>query len=504
MKLKTDYPALDRDDLEVDVAIIGGGITAITAGLLLQRAGRSVALIESDHIASGETGYTTAHLTQILDTRYHRLIADFGREGARQVAASHRAAIDQITALIKEYGISCAFTEVPGFLFAEGYSRAELERELDALRQVSIEAHWTDAVPLPFPTQGGIRIPEQARFHPRQYLLPLAEALVRLGGLIFEKTRMLKVRKGKPCEVTTSGGRVRARDVIVAAHVPVTNRVLLHTKLAAYRTYALGAPLEAPIPDGLYWDTADPYHYLRLHEDPELGQILIAGGEDHKTGTVTDTDHCFARLEAYARARFSLGTIAYRWSGQIIEPADGLAYIGANSLSRHIHVATGFGGNGMTYGTLAGMMLRDRIMGAHTAWDSLYDATRIHPLAAAKNYLAENKDFPVYFFKDRLHPGGAASEVASGSGAVVELNGQKAAVYRDPEGGLHALCAVCPHLGCEVHWNNAERSWDCPCHGSRFDALGKVVNGPATSDLRKMTATQTPPAPDATGHPLTT
>jgi len=478
-------------DTFVDVAIVGSGITGITAATLLKSAGKTVALIDKSNISAGETGYTTAHLTEIIDTRYHDLINDFGIEGARMVAQSSRAAIEMIESLSQEHGIDCQLTSLPAYLYTEsGDERTELMDELEACRKVGILATWVGNVPLPFKTEGGIRFENQAQFHPRLYLLPLAKKIAGNGSFVFENTRVDHVDDGTPCKVHTDRGSITARDVIVCTNSPVNNWIFLHTKLPAYRTYALGAKLKGDTTgiDGLYWDTFDPYHYTRKAQIPGFGEIVIVGGEDHKTGTKENTADCFQHLEQYMRSRFNVESIPFRWSGQILEPLDGLPYIGKNSLSEHIYVAAGYSGNGMTFGTLAGMILSDLISGRKNKWADLYDATRFHPMASAKEFITENVDFPTYFIKDRLHGADveSISDVKSGEGKIVNHEGQKVAAYRDEQGTLHACSAVCPHMGCLVHFNNAETTWDCPCHGSRFDVDGKVANGPAVSDLEQV------------------
>lgn len=488
---KINFPAL-KADLEVDVAIVGGGITGLTAGILLQRAGKRVAIIDNAQIAMGETGFTTAHLTQILDNRYHTIISDFGEEKARLAADSKRAAINQIEALAREYDIACDFQRVDAFLYSENGGDAEdFDKEMEALRQVNISAELLLSAPLPFKTKQAIRIENQAQFHPRKYLLPMAHEIVRLGGKIFEHTRVLDVQDGPPCLVDTENGRIKAQHVIISANVPVTNWLFLNTKISAYRTYALSAKLRTPLSpaqalhSGLFWDSIDPYHYIRTYRGAD-GDFLIVGGEDHKTGEKTDTDARFKNLEKYARERFDIGDIPYYWSGQIINTLDGLPYIGLNTMSQHVYVSTGYSGNGMTFGTLGGMILSDLILGRKNEWASLYEAARLHPTASVINFVAENVGIPIHFIGDRLTNDEAQStrEIGKNEGKLMTIDGEKVAACRGADGVLHVHSAVCPHMGCIVHWNSAESSWDCPCHGSRFDAEGKVSNGPALEDLK--------------------
>jgi glycine/D-amino acid oxidase-like deaminating enzyme/nitrite reductase/ring-hydroxylating ferredoxin subunit len=480
------FPVLDRN-VEADVVVAGAGIAGLTAALILQRAGKSVVVIEARRIGGGETGLTTAHLTEVLDTRYHVLESKFGREGARIAAESSRAAIDRIEAALGESGTRCGFERVPAYLFAETEEqRNDLESELESLQQAGIDAAWVDSFPLPIRVLGAIRVERQGQLHPLEYSRELALRFISAGGRIFEETRLQKVDDGEPCRVSTNRGEIAAKNALVLTNVPVSNRFALHTKVAAYRSYALAARLQEPISPGLFWDMRDPYHYVR-QQTTASGPLLIVGGEDHKTGQNTDPLRAFDRLRKYTATHFGIAEVVYRWSGQIVEPVDGLPFIGKNSGSEHVYVATGFSGNGMTFGTLAGMILSDGVLGVYNPWASLYDATRVKPLAQARQYVAENVDFPARLARDRLARGEAESAegVAPGEGRLIRSHGKMLAVYRDDSGALHARSAVCTHLGCHVQWNKAEKSWDCPCHGSRFDVDGMVLNGPATRSLEE-------------------
>ncbi len=498
------YPVLDGN-VTVDVAIVGGGITGITAALLLQRAGRRCAVIEARRIGKGETGKSTSHLTTSLDVRYHTLISRFGIDGARLAAAAQRAAIERICTLGDELKIACDFHRVPGFLYAERpRDDAELEREAEAVSKLGLQAVLVSHVPLPFPVVRGLRFDNQAVMHPRIYLQGLAAAYAAGGGQLYEETQVVAIDEGDLCRVISDRGVVTARSVIVAAHVPIVNRVLLHAKLAAYRSYVVSVESAGHEPDAVFWDMAEPYHYIRKQRVGER-QLLIVGGEDHKVGDMDDTTMPFARLESYVRARFGRAPEAtdYRWSGQIVMSADGLPYVGRNSLSSRVYVATGYGGNGITQGTLAAMVLADEVCELANPFAELLQATRIKPIASAKAVVSENVDFPRHLFGDRMslrrheHDNDRTQALASippGEGKVLSLEGERLAVYRNANGQLSALSPVCTHLGCLVHWNNSETSWDCPCHGSRFDPHGRVLNGPAVAALEAR------PLPEAEGE----
>jgi glycine/D-amino acid oxidase-like deaminating enzyme/nitrite reductase/ring-hydroxylating ferredoxin subunit len=486
----------------VDVAIIGGGVTGLTAARLLERAGRRVALLESRRLGGGESSRSTAHLTEALDVRYHTLASRFGDDGARLAARAQRDAIERVVAFIGERRIDCGLHRVPGFLYSETAGDLdELREEALTAQRLGLRASLVGAVPVPFPVAGAVRFEDQAQIDPRAYVLGLAEHLESGGNLVFEDTYVLDVEEGEPCRVVTERGVVEARDVIVAAHVPISNKLLVHTKLTAYRTYALAMEMPLADPIGLAWDMADPYHYVRSATAGGT-TMLVVGGEDHKVGEEDDTVEPFRRLEAYVRQRFGQAPAPTdpRWSGQIVVSADGLPYIGRNALSSRVFVATGYGGNGITQGTLAGMILADEVLRVPNAYADLFAATRFKPLASARAFLAQNADYPLRLLADRLPlPGaGALAELPPGEGQVITWRGERLAVFRDDAGTLSALSPVCTHLGCLVHWNTAEKSWDCPCHGSRYDARGRVLNGPAVEPLQA----RQPPGDDEEAIPL--
>ena len=479
--------------IEADVAVVGAGITGLTAALILCRAGKRVALIERDTIGSGETGNTTSHLTEAVDARFQTLIKDFGEDGARMVAQSSREAIDWIESVVREAGVDCGFARVPGYLYTERKEDVEwLANELDAARRAGCPVQWSDRAPLPFQTHGAVRWDNQGQLHATAYLDGLLKEAISHGLQVFENTQVVGVHEDAPCRVETDHGTVRAADIFVAANVPVNNRVLLHTKIAAYRSYAIAAPVPPDFVNGLFWDTDDPYHYTRAQS---VGRTtyLIVGGEDHKTGQESDTERCFDRLIAYTRQRFGDLQPEFRWSGQIIEPVDGLPYIGRNAVQQRVFVATGYAGNGMTFGTLAGMLGADLILGHANPYAALYDATRVKPIAAIVDYVKENVGFPAHLITDRLTSVNAedraVQSLKAGEGAIFDSDEGKVAVCRDGNGMVHACSAVCTHLGCDVSWNGGEQTWDCPCHGSRFSPDGAVINGPAVGALRRVPVT---------------
>ena len=483
-------------DLRANVCVIGAGIAGMTTAYLLARAGRAVVLIDDGQIGGGETSRTTAHLTAALDDRYYNIQKLHGEEGARLAAESHMSAIHRIETIASMEDIDCDFQRVEGYLFLGGNSkRVELERELEATHRAGInDTQLVDRIPLSFWDSGpALRFPRQATFHPLKYLKGLARAILRDGGKIYTGVHAEKIEDGEPARVTTSEGHVIGADnVVVCTNTPVNDWLIMHTKQYAYRTYVIGARIpKGSVPHGLYWDTPDPYHYIRIQQGEDgTGReldydILIVGGEDHKTGQATDTQERFVRLEQWTRERFPMiERIEYRWSGQVMEPVDYLAYIGRNpGGDEHIYIATGDSGNGMTHGTIAGIILNELVQGRKHQWAKLYDPSRVK-LRATPEYLKENVNVAEQY-KDWFTKGDVdrADEIQPGEGAVLGTGRGKIAVYRDDRGKIHQLSAVCPHLYGIVHWNDTEKSWDCPCHGSRFDPYGKVVNGPAIVGL---------------------
>lgn len=483
------FPQLEGD-IAVDVAIVGGGITGLTAAALLKRAGRSVAVIEALRIGSGVSGRTTAHLTLSADARYQELASTFGLEGARHVAESQRAAIECIAAFAAEERIDCDFERVPGYLYTETTRDIPmLQREAEIANRLGIAVRLIDDVPLPFPALAAVQFDNQAQFHPLKYLYGLARTIPGNGCHIFEQTRVLDIRDGTICRIHTDQGDLRANQVILATHAPIHSfgfladlLVTIQSKVVPYRSYVLGVRLDGPPPQGLFWDTADPYHYLRRATDAQ-GDLLIVGGADHQTGHVSDTTRHYTDMECYVQERFAVTSVDYYWSAQSFEPADGLPYIGAAALHPRIYVATGYSGNGMTFGTMAGILLADQLQGRANPWSDLYGANRLN-LSGGGQLVSFNVDVAARYVGDRLRSDGTAlPNIPHNEGRIVSIGGEQFAVYRDADGQLHSFSPVCTHAHCIVRWNAAEKTWDCPCHGGRYDAQGFVLNGPPVYDL---------------------
>jgi glycine/D-amino acid oxidase-like deaminating enzyme/nitrite reductase/ring-hydroxylating ferredoxin subunit len=472
-----------------DVCVVGAGIAGMTTAYLLACAGKSVIVLDDGPIGGGMTGRTTAHLVTALDDRYFELERLHGEKGARLAAESHAASIDQVERIVRAEEIDCEFERLDGYLFVPpNESKEILDREIQAAHRAGlVDLEIVDRVPLKsYDTGRALRFPRQAQFHPLKYLNGLAKALESNGGKIYNETHASKIEGGAPALIETSNGCLLTADaVVVATNTPVNDRFAIHTKQAAYLSYVIGARVpQRSVPRILLWDTPDPYHYVRVESCGDY-DVLVSGGEDHKVGQKDDANERFAALERWTRHRFPMmEKIEYRWSGQVMEPIDGLAFIGRNPMDReNVFIATGDSGNGMTHGTIAGMLICDLIIGKENDWATLYDPSR-KTLRALDEFLSENVNVATQY-TDLVTAGDvkSISEIAPGSGAIIRRGLKKIAAYRDEEGRLQELSAVCPHLGCIVDWNSLEHTWDCPCHGSRFDAEGHVVMGPANTDL---------------------
>ena len=494
------YPPLPGE-LDTEVCIIGAGIAGLTTAYLLAKEGRRVAVIDALGIGAGETGRTTAHLFP-PDEWYAAIEDKFGAGNARLVADSHMRAITQVEAIVAEENIDCGFERLDGYLYAlPGNGARDLEKEYNCARRAGVGVELLPGVPgLPFDSGPAVRFLRQAQFHPLNYLAGLARAIERMGGSVHGATHAHRVRGDQQQQtVSTDRGDIRARAVVLATHTPFNDRVVMHTKQAGYRTYVVGLQVaRGALPRILLWDTGDPYYYVRL-ESPAGAEhdILVVGGADHKTGQDDHPEHRYDEIERWAREHFPQAqAVSYRWSGEIMEPSDGLPYLGRNPMDDdNVYLITGDSGNGMTHCTIGAMLVADLIGGRENPWQALYDPSR-KPVHGLADFASEQAN-TLARYGEWLTGGDVDSvqEIAAGEGAVVRDGLRKIAVYRDAHGGLHAVSAKCTHLGCAVHWNSAERSWDCPCHASRFDIEGKVLHGPAPEPLEKIELAEGGPLP---------
>lgn len=476
-----------EEDATADVCVVGAGIAGMSVAYECAKAGKSVIVLDDGPIGGGETCRTTAHFVTALDDRYFELEKLFGEENARLAAESHAAAIDRVERIVRDENIPCDAVRLAGYLFArEETPRKTMEEELDAAKRAGLEVAWLDETPLP--AHGDtpcIRFANQFQLHPTKYLRGLAAAIEKHGGRIHCGTHAVEMENGRV--KTADGKTVAAPHVVAATNSPVNERTAIHTKQGPYRTYVIGVEVpKGSVERALFWDEGDPYHYVRLQEEDGT-DLLIVGGEDHKTGHANDAPLRYQRLEQWTRARFPMAKdVRYRWSGQVYEPVDSLAFIGrAPGKDERTYLATGDSGNGMTHGTIAGMLITDLILGRDNPWKELYEPSRKTPKALLE-FVTENAKV-MRDYCDVLTPGDVDSpdQVKPGTGAIMRKGATKIALYRDDGGGLHARTAICPHLGCVVRWNDGEKTFDCPCHGSRFTCRGDVVNGPAAVGLKE-------------------
>ena len=472
-----------EENIHVDACIVGAGIAGLSTAYHLAQAGKLVAVLDDGPLVSGMTRMTTGHLTNMLDDRYFELEKLHGAQAIRAAADSHSAAIERIDEIVQKEHIDCDFARLDGYLFlAEGDKRSTLERELDAAHRAGLkDVEMVARAPYEWDTGPCLRFPRQGQFHPLKYLAGLAAAIQRAGGRIHCQSHADHVEGGVPALVHVGNHVITSDALVVATNVPINNLLAIHTKQAPYMTYVIGARVPpGSVPQVLAWDTGDPYHYIRLQDD-----LLIVGGEDHKSGQAQDSPQRYRRLEAWARSRFpTMQEVEFNWGGQIMETIDYVAFIGHNPMDHeNVYIATGDSGMGLTHGTIAGMLLCDLILGRKNPWEKLYSPARV-PVKAAGEFAREDLNMAAQY-ADWLTPGDVKSldQIARDSGAIVRHGLEKLAVYRDANGALHERLAACPHLGCIVQWNPGEKTWDCPCHGSRFDAYGSVINGPANRDL---------------------
>lgn len=480
--------SMDRMANQVwDVLIVGGGITGLTTALLLQEAGLSCAIAEAHQLGFGTTGGTTAHINTMLDTPYHIIESDFGASGAEVVASAARAARDLIARNVSTYQISCDFEYKNGILFAQTDKEVEgLEKIYAASQRAGVDVELATSIPVPFNFLRAISYSKQAQMHPLSYLYALARRFANNGGVIVENTRVEgSTRENGLHQVVTTTGVIKSRRLIYATHIPPGLNIL-HLRCAPYRSYVLAVQLaDDNYPDDLAYDMQEPYHYFRTHVI-DGRPYLIAGGADHKTGHGSPNDS-FQTLEAYVRTHFKVSSVDYRWSAQYFEPTDGLPYIGhLPGADEDTYVATGFSGNGILFGSFSGLLLTDLIVGKDNPYEKLFSPSRIKPVAGFANFVKENTDVAYRFVADRVSVKqlDALIELSPGTGAVVKYQDEQIALYKSPEGSISALSPVCTHAGCIVAWNDAEKSWDCPCHGGRYDIHGNVLTGPPRKNLQ--------------------
>ena len=487
-------PAL-TGDTECDLVVVGSGIAGLSAAYEAARWGWKVVVIDrAETIGGVMTPRTTAHLATEIDDRYCRLIKAQGEEAARIYHESQVAAVNRIEAVCRDEGIDADFARLDGYLVpAEKAHMEDLEEEFDACRRLGVEVEWADQAPVPLPPAGrALRFPSQGRFHPLKYVRGLIGAIEQRGGRIFGSTVYVDHREaGDGVEIETEGGaRIRASAAVFATNSPVNDKVTIHTKQVPMRTYVIAGPVpRGAVPDVLTWDTLEAYHYVRLQPLVASEDLLIVGGEDHRTGEATDMDERYARLEQWTRERFpDLREVRHRWSGQVMEPVDFMPYSGRNPGNDNIYVHTGDSGQGITNGVAGALNIAALLFDQKARFADVLDPARKPLSATALSEFLSGRAADVKNLGEYLTGGEVASAdaIKPGEGAILRRGARKIAAYRNQEGRLVERSAACTHVGCIVHWNPLEQCWDCPCHGSQFQPDGGVINGPAIRPLAEV------------------
>jgi glycine/D-amino acid oxidase-like deaminating enzyme/nitrite reductase/ring-hydroxylating ferredoxin subunit len=481
----THYPTFSPND-QPDVIVVGGGIAGLTTAYLLQAEGIRTVVLEMDRIVRGVTGHTTAKVTSLHTLIYDHLIRQFGEEQARMYGAANQAGLEKIAELSSKLSIECDFKRTTAYTFAQtGDETRKIEAEVEAAQRLGLPASYASDLALPMQTFGAVAFRDQAQFHPRKYLLGLAQAFEQLGGRIYENTRVLQIREDRIVGVQTDRGEFGAPFVVIASHYPMYDPALYFARLAARRSMALALRIEGDLPQGMYISSSEPMFSIRNQPTPD-GDVLIFGGKHFRTGQEDNILFLYEQLATFAREHFRVRSIDYHWSTQDCQTPDHVPYIGAISpSSKNVFVATGFNGWGMTNGTASGIILSDKILKRENAWAEVFNPSRVKPFAATGELIGEGISVAREIIGGLLPkaPPEEVRNLSSGEGRVIQLGRDKVAVARNATGDLRAVSALCTHMGCVVKWNNAEMSWDCPCHGSRFDTDGKVIQGPATKDL---------------------
>lgn len=483
----TSYKALE-EGLTVDAAIIGGGIAGTTTAYYLKKAGLKVALLEARRVVKGVTGHTTAKITAAHNIIYSNIESRFGKDGAGIYAEANQRAIDEMESLIKERKMDCDFKRLPCYLYSENTDDIDMiKKEAEAAADAGLQAEYTESSPLPFDIAGAVKYENQAEFHPRKYLLNLMDAIPGDGSYVFEETMALDVKEGGMNEVVTNKGSIKAENVIISTNVPFYDPGRLFAKMYPNMSYALGFYASEPFPEGMFISTQPTITYRSTPSDK--GELTIVSGAGHKTGHEPDTLKFYEKLDRHARDHFNVSSVDYHWSTEDYITMDQVPYIGkAEPKSKGVYVATGFMKWGMTIGTVAAMIISDDVLGKGNAWSSFFDPSRRMPvLESTKEFIGTNISVAKDLLSGRISRPKSMkpSELEMGEGKILNVDGKKIAAYKDEKGEVYAVSPVCLHLGCQVNWNNADKTWDCPCHGSRYAFDGKMIHGPALGDLEE-------------------
>ncbi|HZX21459.1 MAG TPA: FAD-dependent oxidoreductase [Clostridia bacterium] len=484
----TDYPALEND-VTVDVAIVGGGITGLITGCLLKKAGLKVAIMEADRIAQGTSGHTTAKITSQHGLIYDKIATQIGMKKAKRYAQSNEKAIKLIAKIIEKINIDCDFEWQDAYVYTQSDNYVEkIKKEVEIAQCLGIKASYVTDLPLPFSVKAAIKFERQAKFHPRKFLLKVAQHINGDGSYIFENTNAVGIEKGEQCSVIAENGKkITASKIIIATLFPFSNfRGLYFSRMFQERSYIVAIKAKSKLPDGMYINAEKPTRSLRSHPFGD-GEILLVAGEHHKTGHGKDENVHYENLINFADKNFGIDGILCRWSAQDCTTMDNIPYIGNISPNYpNIYVATGFKKWGMTTGAVSAMILRDLVVKGNNPWAEIYDPSRFIETGSVLTFIKQNLDVALNFISGKLPTGAPYSKIEKGEGKIINIAGQKIGAYRDEKGKLHFIDTTCTHMGCELKWNDAEKTWDCPCHGSRFSPTGEVIDSPAFEPLDKI------------------
>lgn len=483
----TSYDRLEATE-KVETAILGGGIVGITAAYHLTRAGRNVAVLERDRVVTGTTGHTTAKLTSLHGLRYRKLVERMGERRAQQYATANERAIDDVETIAQRHDIDCDFERLPAVTYVSNRERTDRIRdEVTVARQLGLPASYAESSELPVNMAAAVRFADQAQFHPRKFLLGLATEIEERGGHIYEETPATDVSSDQQFRVETPAGTITAEHVIVATHFPIVDKWAFFARVYPKQSYVLAVTFSDSSPEEMYYRTGESYFSVRPLPDDAASTALV-GGQNHRTGHGGKTRKRYRNLERELRSRFDVESVDYRWSTQDFVSIDGVPFVGTHQpFGNDAYVATGFGGWGMTNGIAAGRLLADRVLDRDTPWGDVYRPSRLTIDGTLREFVSHNTESARHLVEEYLKPrrSGMHDQVTRGEAAVLDSSDGPVGVYRDEDGEIHAVSAVCTHMGCVVNWNDAERSWDCPCHGSRFGVDGTVIDTPAIDDLER-------------------
>jgi glycine/D-amino acid oxidase-like deaminating enzyme/nitrite reductase/ring-hydroxylating ferredoxin subunit len=476
-----------REGLEFDTIIIGGGIVGITTGLFLKEAGQKIAIIDMHQIIKDVTGHTTAKITSLHGLIYKYLIDQHGKEKAALYGEAQETAKEKIAGIIEEKNLDCDFVRKNAYTFAlTDESLNQVKEEVLAAKSLKLPAEFEKEIPLRLKgIKGAVCFYNQAQFHPRKYLLSLAREIFGDGSYIFEQTRATDIKEGVVCEVITDKGKLKAKNVVVATNFPFYDKGSFFTKLTPRRSYVYAVKLRTDIPEGIFY-TEDEDMYSFRSQKLEDGQAFFIGGVRHRAGQGGNEEDCYKKLEKFAKENFEISSFLYHWSTQDNSTTDRMPYIGLSPKSKNVYIATGFGGWGMTNGTVAAMLISDLILKKDNPWKALFNPGRVKPIGASGRFFSSNANVLKKYISGVLpHEFDLPTDVEYGEGKIIEFGGEKYAAYKDEDGKIHMMTPRCTHLGCVVEWNEAEKTWDCPCHGSRYSPRGQVIHGPAVRDLEE-------------------